>query len=152
MRRTPNNLRYGVPMLVASFAIFAVLVFGGVQLVKTPPPVSARGGPSTIGSAGQPVSVTVVAKELKFDKSQIAVAAAAELTVTLDNQDAGVSHDIAFYPSARQTSAGDRIAGLDTFPGPAKMDLKFTVPARPGKYFYRCDVHPDTMTGQLAVQ
>ena len=152
MRRAPNNLRYGVPMLVASFAIFAVLVFGGVQLVKTPPPVAAGGGSGPIGAAGQPVNVTVVAKDLKFDKTQIAVAAAAELTVTLDNEDAGVSHNIAFYPSARQTSAGDRIAGLDTFPGPAKMDVKFTVPAKAGKYFYRCDVHPDLMTGQLAVQ
>ena len=152
MRRPPNNLRYGVPMLVASFAIFAVLLFGGVQLVKTPPPVSAGGGAGTIGAAGQPASVTVAAKELHFDKSQIAVAAAAELTVTFDNEDPGVSHNLAFYPSARQTTAGDRIAGLDTFPGPAKMDLKFTVPSKPGKYFYRCDVHPDTMTGQLAVQ
>jgi plastocyanin len=152
MRRAPNNLRYGVPMLVASFVIFAVLLFGGVQLVKTAPTVSAGGGPATIGAAGQPVSVTLAAKELHFDKSQIAVAAGAELTVTFDNQDAGVSHNLAVYPSARQTTPGDRIAGLDTFAGPAKMDLKFTVPTKPGKYFYRCDVHPDTMTGQLAVQ
>jgi len=139
-------------MFAASFVIFAVLLFGGVQLVKTAPVASAGGSSGPIGAAGQPVSVAVLAKDLKFDKSQIAVAAAAELTVTLDNEDAGVSHNIAFYPSARQTSAGDRIAGVDTFPGPAKMDLKFTVPAKPGKYFYRCDVHPDLMTGQLAVQ
>src|SRR5439155_15272402 len=109
MRRPPNNLRYGVPMLVASFAVFAVLLFGGVQLVKTAP-VAAGGGSGTIGKAGEPASVTVVAKELHFDKGQIAVAAAAELTVTFDNQDPGVSHNLAFYPSARQTSAGDRLA------------------------------------------
>ena len=148
MRRTPNTLRYGLPMFVASFVIFALLAYGGVQLVKTAP-VAAGGGTGAVGAGGQ---VTVVASQLKFDKPQIQASAGGDLTVTLDNQDAGVSHNISFYPSARQTTAGDRIAGLDTFAGPAKMDLKFMVPAKAGRYFYRCDVHPDTMTGQLIAQ
>jgi plastocyanin len=151
VRNPPNNIRYGVPILLVSFGVCAVLLFGAVQLVKTPPAASA-GGSTSVGTAGGPASVTVVAKDLKFDKGQIAVATGAQVTLTLDNEDPGVSHNISFFPSNRATSATDRIAGLDPFAGVARQDLKFTAPSKAGKYFFRCDVHPDTMSGQLVIQ
>ena len=35
--------------------------------------------------------------------------------------------------------------------GPAPITYNFDAPSTPGTYFFRCDVHPDTMTGQLTV-
>jgi plastocyanin len=69
--------------------------------------------------------------------------------VTLDNQDIGVLHNIAFYTSNRAT---EKIAVGNLVTGPATDTLTFTAPDRPGTYFFRCDVHPDTMTGAFSVK
>jgi plastocyanin len=72
-----------------------------------------------------------------------------EVTVTLDNQDAGVLHNVAFYTDRSASSAihvGELITGVAT------EDVVFTAPSTPGSYFFRCDVHPDTMTGAFNVQ
>jgi len=152
VRAKPTSLTYGIPMFVLSFLIGGALLIGAVYLVRTPDKAAATGdGGATSGAPGGPANVTLVAKELKFDKGQIVVSAGAPVDITLDNQDSGVSHNVAIYPNARQTAATDKIAGIDVFPGPAKQDLKFTAP-KPGRYIFRCDVHPDTMSGQFVVQ
>jgi plastocyanin len=98
---------------------------------------------------GGPVNVTVVAKNILFDPRSIRASAGAQVTVTLDNQDAGVPHDITFYGS--RTATGAPIARTETFPGIAQRTVTFTAPAA-GNYAFRCTVHPDTMTGTLQVQ
>jgi hypothetical protein len=91
----------------------------------------------------------VVAKDLKFDRSSIAAGSGAPVTITLDNQDAGVLHNIAFYTTRAATT---RIAVGELFAGVATKDLAFTAPSSGGNFFFRCDVHPDTMTGTFIVQ
>ena len=40
---------------------------------------------------------------------------------------------------------GDYITGLKT------ITYTFTVPSKPGNYFFRCDIHPELMTGTFVV-
>lgn len=149
MRRTPNNLVFGALLFAVSFGLFAGLLYGGVQLVKAPASAETDAGDNAGSQAGGPVSVTIVARDLKFDKRSITASADASVTVTLDNQDAGVLHNIAFYTNSRAT---DKIAGGDTITGPSKIDVTFTAPSRPANYYFRCDVHPDSMNGAFSVK
>ena len=72
--------------------------------------------------------------------------------MTFDNQDAGVLHNIDFYTDQ---SAAERLftdpSKMEIFPGADQRQLKFTAPTIPGNYFFKCDVHPDTMTGAFSV-
>jgi len=45
------------------------------------------------------VAVTIIAKNILFDKRSFTAGVGSQITVTLDNQDAGVLHNIAFYTS-----------------------------------------------------
>jgi hypothetical protein len=69
-------------------------------------------------------------------------------SVILDNQDASVPHNFSLYADRGYTQSvftGE----LDN--GPATKTYTFDAPSTPGAYFFRCDVHPDTMTGQFTI-
>jgi plastocyanin len=36
--------------------------------------------------------------------------------------------------------------------GPKKIVYEFDAPAKPGKYFFRCDIHPKSMVGTFVVK
>lgn len=148
--RPGKNLVLGIPLMIIVFALSAGALYGLAQLVDSEAQASADGnGGEDGGVPGGPVNVTVVAKELKFDKRTINASPGASVTVTLDNQDAGVSHNIAFYTNNRATEV---IAQGRLFAGPGTDIASFTAPARPANYFFRCDAHPDTMTGTFSVR
>jgi plastocyanin len=118
---------------------------------------SSSGSSGTTGSSGaagssgavngSEASVELVAKDLKFDKDEITLKANTETTVTLDNKDNGVLHNFSIYKSS--DAAESEFKG-DLTTGPATTD--YTVPALPaGTYYFRCDVHPDTMNGTVTV-
>ena len=107
------------------------------------------------GGAGSPtpaptqsVTVKIVAGDRLFDLETIHVPANSRVTIELENLDAD-PHNIAIYESAaaeREIFVSDTIAGRDkTTTG------SFEAPP-PGAYFFRCDVHPVTMTGDLIVE
>ena len=102
-------------------------------------------------SAAAPQSVTVdlVAEDIAFDKNTITVPAGAKVTVNFDNRDSGVPHNFAVYES----EAAEKVIfrGL-IVTGLAKTEYTFDAPAVPGTYFFRCDIHPTLMTGQLIVE
>jgi plastocyanin len=150
MRKPGINMTVGVLLLIVSFGIAAPLLYGGTQLVGTEESAEADGGASAGGggATGGPVAVTLVAKSLKFDTSNITASAGVEVTVTFDNQDAGVPHNVAFYTDR---SAATSIAVGNLITGPASEDIVFNAPSTPGSYFFKCDVHPD-MTGAFNVQ
>jgi len=84
---------------------------------------------------------------MSFDKSTITVPAGASVTINFNNKDS-ISHNFALY-----TNSG---AGTAIFVGQiisaTTITYKFTAPTTPGNYFFRCDVHPTTMTGTFVVQ
>ena len=147
---TPGpKAKFGALLLVVSFVFFSALLYGGAKLVEEGPAAAEESGDEGPTTPGGPVSVTVVAKALAFDKRTINASPGARVTVILDNQDAGVLHNIAFYTNR---SASQVIFRGVTFPGIAQRTESFDSPNSPGSYFFRCDVHPDTMTGTFAVR
>ena len=109
-----------------------------VQPTKAPPP------PPPPPPATQ--SRTVVAENIAFDPKQFTAAANVPLTITLDNRDAGVAHDIIVY-----NPDGSEAAETPVISGPATTSTTFT-PTAPGTYRFKCSVHPQQMFGAISVQ
>jgi plastocyanin len=104
-----------------------------------PPQPIASGPPPPV--AGTPSgSVTVTANGLKFDTTQIVLFANKQVSITLDNKDANISHNLAIY--TQPDGQGQRLFGQTPFPGVATQTWKFQAP-KPGTYYFRCDVHFD---------
>ena len=109
----------------------AVVVTTASQ-AATPPP------------GGATVPITLAAKNFAFDKNTITVPAGSTVVMTFNNDDAGIPHNFALYPDNRAVApifTGTIITGVQT------ATYTFTAPSAPGRYFFRCDIHPETMTG-----
>jgi glucose dehydrogenase/plastocyanin len=101
------------------------------------------------GLAQQNTTTTLVARGNAFDRNTITVPAGAQVTIRLDNQDLGIPHNVAVYTSPAATNTifrGNIITGISS------TNYTFRAPNTPGTYFFRCDIHPTTMTGQFVVQ
>lgn len=96
---------------------------------------------------GESVTINITAENIAFDKSTITVPAGANVTVVFDNKDR-VPHNLAVYET---TAATKEIFVGEIFTGPGTIEYRFTAPSTPGTYFFRCDVHPSTMTGDFIV-
>jgi predicted lipoprotein with Yx(FWY)xxD motif/plastocyanin len=96
----------------------------------------------------QNVSVTLTAKGISFDKKTITVPAGAHVTMTFNNQDNGIPHNFALYTDS---SAQTQIYIGSIVTGPTTTTYTFDAPAQTGTYFFRCDIHPTTMTGSFIV-
>ncbi|MGZ8625008.1 MAG: cupredoxin domain-containing protein, partial [Actinomycetota bacterium] len=68
-------------------------------------------------------------------------------SIAFDNQDPGVPHNVAIYTD---DSATESLFVGELVPGPKKVTYEVG-PLDPGTYFFRCDVHPTTMTGTFVV-
>ena len=119
-----------------------------------PPPTKSSAPPSTgtapppTGSAPPPSGgATVTASGLAFDPTTISLPAGTASTITLDNQDAGVPHNISIWTD--DTYTGDPLFTGDIVTGVATKEYEIPV-LEPGTYAFRCDVHT-TMTGTITV-
>ena len=89
--------------------------------------------------------VTITAASVAFDPTEVTAPADAAFTLSFDNQDAGIPHDVQV-----KDASGAVVFKTDVFPGAAKRD--YTVPAlAAGAYPFVCSVHPN-MTGTLTAQ
>jgi len=98
------------------------------------------GGRRAAGTEAKPVTeVTIVAEDLRFDLDRIVVPAGEEVTVTVDNRDDGIGHNLS-------VALPDGDAETEVQPGPVEQTLRFTA-SRPGEYDFVCDPHAATMKG-----
>lgn len=93
-------------------------------------------------------SLSVTASQTKFDKQCLAAPANQAFTISLDNRDAGVPHNIAILEGHSATAT---MAKLDIFQGPGVQTLNVG-PLRPGTYAFHCEVHPQAMSGVFVVK
>jgi glucose/arabinose dehydrogenase/plastocyanin len=115
--------------------------------------VTSAAGPTSTATIAQPpggntVPVTLIAKNFAFDMSTISVPAGSTVVMKFINNDLNVPHNFALYTDNKATTGifvGDIVNGIKT------VTYTFTVPSTPGSYFFRCDVHPETMTGTFIV-
>ncbi|MEX2406313.1 MAG: cupredoxin domain-containing protein, partial [Actinomycetota bacterium] len=103
-------------------------------------------GPTDGGGGGGGGAVTVTAQNIEFDTDTIELPADTENTITFDNQDAGVQHNIAIFTDDSLSESlfrGEVITGPDTIDYPIP-------PLEAGEYYFHCDIHPD-MNGTVIV-
>jgi len=116
-----------------------------VQSASTPTPTTTASPTPTTTPTG--VTIDLVAQNMAFNKSTITVPAGASVTMNFDNKDS-VPHNFALYTNS---SAATMIFRGQTITNDTIV-YTFTALSTPGTYFFRCDVHPTTMTGTFVVE
>jgi plastocyanin len=103
---------------------------------------------TTTPTGGTPIAVNLVAQGMAFNMNTITVPVGASVTMNFTNKDS-VAHNFALYTNSNATPPAIFTGQTITA---SSIVYKFTAPATPGTYFFRCDVHPFTMTGSFIVQ
>jgi plastocyanin len=146
---------------VAGAVLLAMALAGGmvaVPLLRPWQPAAPTGMPPATPSPSMlvpghrcPARVTaaqLTAKNIAFHPACLAVAAGKPFTLTFHNKEP-VPHNISIYKGPDASSR--QVFTRPPFPGP-RVET-YQVPAlQPGRHFFRCDVHPNLMQGQLIVR
>jgi len=135
-----REVDYPVDAIEAGAYFFRCIVHpnmtGEMQAVESGPDEPGPGGPG---------GVTVVAQNIAFDTSTIELPPV-PTTITFENRDAGVQHNIAIYADS---SVADELFDGELVTGPTT--IQYEVPALPpGDLYFQCVVHP-TMSGTVVV-
>lgn len=105
--------------------------------------------PTALGESPKPKPGTgatetdISAQSIAFSVEELSLAANADVTITFENLDDGVPHNVAIFTdesASQEIFIGEIITGVET------TTYAFTAPD-PGTYFFRCDVHPTVMFG-----
>jgi plastocyanin len=91
-------------------------------------------------------TLTISARDIKFDKDCLAAPANQELTINFDNKELA-PHNVAIR---NQAGDGDLFAG-EVFSGPKIVTYRVE-PVPAGTYKFWCSVHPSQMQGTFLVQ
>lgn len=104
------------------------------------------GGPAATPVAGA-TELSISAKDIRFSTDRLEAPADRPITITFNNEDTGVFHNLAVYQVTGEL-IGQR---TDLEKGPVVQTL--ILPALPvGSYPFKCDVHPTTMVGTLEIK
>lgn len=121
----------------------------GTSVPPTPtvsPSTPPSGGETACAPAGNTLHLS--AMNAAFDTDCLAVHAGSPFKIVFDNMDPGVPHNVSIYTD--ETAAQALFTG-ELLTGPGK--ITYAVDALDaGTYFFRCDVHPTTMTGTFVVR
>src|SRR6266545_1864051 len=118
------------------------MLAGGIALIAV-----GTGGEKEGGGSGGPVTISLTAKGLAFDKTKLSVPAGNPFAIAFDNHDPGIQHNIAIFTDS---SLGTNLFRGEIVTGPAAIDYRIP-PLEPGTYYFHCDVHP-TMSGAVVVK
>jgi plastocyanin len=91
------------------------------------------------GGAGGGDKVSLVAKDIAWNQTQLNMPAGKQVTVTVDNQDT-VEHNFTFKDANADKDAD----------GGQSVEVSFTAPAA-GSYEFLCKYHPAQMKGTVTV-
>lgn len=144
-RRMRSSTIVGL-VVVAGLAVVAGGIWGTQQ---GPAALEGHEEESAEGHAegGAPEGgLTIVAENIQFDTDELSVPAGEEVSLTFDNQDAGVPHNVAIY---EDDSTDEELFVGEIFDGVAEMTYEIP-PMEAGSYYFHCDVHPN-MNGTVGV-
>jgi mono/diheme cytochrome c family protein/plastocyanin len=105
---------------------------------------SAAPGPAASVDPNAEV-ITITAAAIAFDPTAVTAPADASFTLSFDNQDSGIPHDVQV-----KDASGAIVFKTDVFPGVEKRDYTVSALAA-GSYPFACSVHP-AMTGTLTAE
>jgi plastocyanin len=91
--------------------------------------------------------IKLIAEDGKFNRSQVRVNPDTEVTIIFENRDS-LDHNFAVY---RDEEATQEIFVGEIISGQGEITYTLTAPHSPDTYYFRCDVHPETMTGLFIV-
>lgn len=120
---------------------------GGAPTTAASPSNGDNGDDGDDGEQPADGELTLVARNTLWSTNELR-AAPGEITINVDNQDAGIVHNLHVYKGS--DANGESIDMTELEAGPVQQTLTFT--AEEGEYFYVCDVHPATMEGTLTVE
>ena len=152
----------------AAVSLFGALLVGGFAVgaglnLFASEAEAGEGGGFARAELG-PFLDTITIKGSVFDYEEITLPPGVDFTMTLDNQDDSVAHNIIFFQG--DVAALDEpvlegcISGCEDDGTAVRTELAtgiiqhtftFTTPP-PGRYAFWCDVHPDTMIGVLIIE
>jgi plastocyanin len=138
----PTTIAYAVDALdPGTYAFYCKIhpttMKGTLTVKEGPPPPSGTGGGPSISAAAQ-----------QFSTDTLTFQAGKPTTLHFENNDGGQTHNFSIYTD--QSATTPEFQGENTT-GPQAVD--YEIPKLPaGTYFFRCDVHPTTMTGTLTVE
>ena len=127
-------------VLASSLALLAAACGGGGDATDGSTP--AETGPGETAPAAGGDEITVTAQNSQFDTAELEFTVGTAYTVTLDNQDDQIPHNI-------HITVGDTEAMTEPTPGVAQTSTEVTFAAA-GEGTFMCDVHPD-MKGTVTV-
>ncbi|GIV00744.1 MAG: hypothetical protein KatS3mg014_2359 [Actinomycetota bacterium] len=154
----PSQIEYEIPALDPGEYAYNCIVhpnmIGRIVAGEAAGPTGPTGATGPGGEKGQKgekgaeeLTSTVVAQAMAFDTATIVLPANREHTITFENKDAGVQHNIAIY---RDSSLSEQLFNGELITGPATTT--YTIPPLPpGEYYFLCIVHP-MMNGTVIVR
>ena len=111
----------------------------------TTKPAAAATSPAASGAAGDVVKVT--AKDFQFDPAAVQAPANKQVTFQLTNS-GSATHTLTVYEDAAYTK---KVAGASVQASGGKQgEFNVTFP-NAGDFYFRCEIHPSQMHGQIKV-
>jgi plastocyanin len=141
--------------LVPLVLVFIGVIGGSIHGSDSEPEEFPTAAPASASSSAPPPSapagtvvLPITAQNSLFSPRTLTAPPNTSVIVRMNNLDAGVLHNVSVYTNNQAT--GRIFVSTDLSAGGTK-DYAFTTPGA-GTYFFRCDVHPDTMTGTFNVR
>ena len=132
-----HTTRAGV--MLAALALVVAACGGGGAVDTTTTAVQTTTPTADVGES----SISLVGENIAFNATRLNAPAGREVTITFENRDAGVSHNLRIAgPSGPIATKIEK--------GPITQTLTFTID-EPGTYQFLCEVHPTAMKGDLVI-
>ncbi len=146
--------RVAIPIGVFLLTLAAVGCSGGTSNADKTATAAAKGGanPTTAvttsssspASGGTSKQITITAKDFSFSADDVTISKGDTVAITFKNS-GSATHTLAFYTDDAYTNS---IAGADTGNVSGGGTKTLTVKADVGLY-YRCNIHPTQMKGEI---
>jgi len=147
-----------VVTIVTFIGAFSATGSGADEAVSgsaTPRETPQGGTPSPDGDGAGPIAVTM--NDNSFDPEEVTVSAGSTVTFDITN-DGGAIHNMHIagpdgdYTEDFCDGSADPCSDPDRVRAGDKASLNWEVPASPGEVGFRCDFHPQQMTGTITIE